>query len=420
MEKEAVPYLATFNFLFSGIGALIGWNSVLTALDYFNFSYSRNVVFVFTIPLFISTNIFSFLLYPLARYISLNMRILFGLVFMAIILILLPLVAYFYPNDNGFYFSIVLIFFLGVSNSIMQGSVFAFASMFPHQCISSYFTGTGLAGMMICLLRMLILSIFGSENYDGIVIGTISYFVISGLMLFVSITLHLIFTNSSFCKYYVGKSQCKSNGNEIIPELELMNKRVEIEGENNTNENHDNKQKKDGNNIFKKDRTFVFNVFKKIMPMPLLVFLIYVQTFMMFPGVSLKKELSGMSFSWSCTLLIFTFNVFDTIGKYITGFRALYSKKITIFLVLFRFLFYISYLLIASYKNTPIISDDWFAFLNMAVFSALNGFTTSCCMILAPETCNDDEKETTGFLMTHPLYFGIMIGSFLALPFENL
>lgn len=110
----------------------------------------------------------------------------------------------------------------------------------------------------------------------------------------------------------------------------------------------------------------------------------------------------------------------DTVGKYLSAIKSLYSKNITILLVMLRFIFFIFYLIMATRDDVYIISNDVFAFFNMALFALSNGFTTSCCMVLAPDLAENNEKETTGFLMTHPLYFGIMCGSFLALPFEKI
>ena len=109
------------------------WNSVLTALDFFETKFPYNVAFFFGIPLFVSTNIFSYLIYIVARYITLNARIVGGLLIMAIILILMPIIAVISPNDNGFYIVLILIFFLGMSNAIMQGSAVSFAAMFCMQ-----------------------------------------------------------------------------------------------------------------------------------------------------------------------------------------------------------------------------------------------------------------------------------------------
>jgi len=50
----------------------------------------------------------------------------------------------------------------------------------------------------------------------------------------------------------------------------------------------------------KNSLSFIFSVFKKILPMPLNVWLIYVQTFMVFPGVAFKNEsIFGLDNSWT-------------------------------------------------------------------------------------------------------------------------
>ena len=74
----------------------------------------------------------------------------------------------------------------------------------------------------------------------------------------------------------------------------------------------------------------------------------------------------------------------------------------------------------ATTSNAVVISADWFAFVNMFVFAATNGYGTTAAMVLAPELANKNEKETAGFIMANGLYFGMMAGSFLALVFQNI
>ena len=419
-KPDGIPSLAKINFICSGVGALIGWNSILTALDFFGSKYPFNVSFLFGIPLFISTNIFSYMIYIIAKYLSLNSRILGGLIIMCFVLIFMPIIADVSPNENGFYVSLVLIFIQGMANSIMQGSAVSFAAIFPFECLSYYFTGTGIAGMTICILRMIMLGIFGSEEEYGIMVGTIVYFTISASFLMINLVLYILFKKTDFCKYYIQLAKSHKKPNQTLELPESSGKEALLNGEksNSFEEKDDNLEI--SREVYNHDWKFILKVFWKINPLPLVVFLIYVQTFMMFPGVSLKKEMSGISKAWNSTLLIFVFNLFDTVGKYISANRNWYSRKSTYILVFLRFIFYIFYLIMASRNDIFIICDDWFAIVNMALFSLLNGYTTSCAMVLAPELVENDEKETVGFLMTHPLYLGIMIGTFLALPFEAL
>jgi hypothetical protein len=56
----------------------------------------------------------------------------------------------------------------------------------------------------------------------------------------------------------------------------------------------------------------------------------------------------------------------------------------------------------------------------MALFAFTNGYLVTVNMIQAPMNVEDEEKETAGFMMTFPLHFGILSGSFLALIFKNV
>ena len=49
------------------------------------------------------------------------------------------------------------------------------------------------------------------------------------------------------------------------------------------------------------------------------MFIIYVNTFMLFPAITFKKEFSwDLTFTWKIQILILIFNIFDTIGKYVS------------------------------------------------------------------------------------------------------
>lgn len=173
--------------------------------------------------------------------------------------------------------------------------------------------------------------------------------------------------------------------------------------------------------VQKKSQSHIWNVFKKIQPMPILVWLIYVQTFMVFPGLALQKNIVGVNVAWGSTLLVLTYNVGDFMGKYLCSFRSYYNKVSTTAMILGRFIFYISFIVILTVPNGQVINTDWFAFVNMFLFALSNGYATSAVMVLGPEQMSTkDEKETTGFIMNNGLYLGMMCGAFLALTFKNI
>lgn len=493
MNDLKVPFVAKTTFLIEGFAALIAWNSILTAFDFLHISYpDYDVAFTLTIPIFIGQTSFALLVYKISQMTSLNARIVSSLCLMSFVLVILPLIATYIHGENGFWVCAILMLIIGLGNSLMQSSGIALVSLFPPQCIIYFFTGTGLAGILVGVLRVIILKIFGDTDH-GIIIGTIIYFTISGVFLLLTIFVHFAFRRTLFCKFYIKKARSKTllHQEEIVEDIVLGPININKEIQKEINQNHtleemllknfyevdlmpyvdrpmvkcsysssfesnkpllqietkniemeilkrrgmDRKLSEDEliNNFFldasaialrphdeKNTFRFVFNVFKKIHPYPLLCWLIFVQTFLMFPGVSLKKTLSGISFSLGSTLLILVFNIFDTMGKYVADALPKPSPRGLIMIITFRFLMFPLFLLMIDRWRTPVISEDWFAILNMGLFAITHGFVVSNLMIGAPNLASDKEKETAGFIMGLPLTTGIVTGSLLAMSFTGL
>ena len=92
---------------------------------------------------------------------------------------------------------------------------------------------------------------------------------------------------------------------------------------------------------------FIYRVFKKLLPMPFNAWLIYVQTFMLFPGVALAREpIYGLEKAISFTILLIVFNLFDTIGKYMPSLVFLNVRNASL-LVWVRSLFQLDFCFIS-------------------------------------------------------------------------
>jgi hypothetical protein len=65
-----------------------------------------------------------------------------------------------------------------------------------------------------------------------------------------------------------------------------------------------------------------------------LMILILIQTFIVFPGLLISKNIDDFNQDWSCAILITIFNFCDMIGKYFSKFKL--SLKLSIILVFLR------------------------------------------------------------------------------------
>ena len=56
-------------------------------------------------------------------------------------------------------------------------------------------------------------------------------------------------------------------------------------------------------------------------PIPLLVLILYCQTYMMFPGIALKKQFDASFRDWGVAIILLCFNCGDTLGRTFGGTR---------------------------------------------------------------------------------------------------
>jgi len=84
--------LGSIAFFLVGISTLIGWNAILTALDFFqtNFSFV-NITFIVGVPYGLGLNIFGLLLVFISKYIPLKTRLIFGFLINTAFLIIMPI-----------------------------------------------------------------------------------------------------------------------------------------------------------------------------------------------------------------------------------------------------------------------------------------------------------------------------------------
>lgn len=120
--------------------------------------------------------------------------------------------------------------------------------------------------------------------------------------------------------------------------------------------------------------------------------------------------------SWFNLLILSTFNLFDSIGRYMGGVSCLLLKNSTIKIgSLLRLVFLATCLFIAfDVPPTAVFSTDWFIMLNLALFSVSNGYISTLCCVKAPMTVEGEAKGQVGGFIGICISTGIVFGSLLA------
>lgn len=307
-DPAVVTRLAKITFFLLGVASLMSWNAVLTGLDFFASKFTNyNVYFLFSIPLFIGQNIVCLFISFISKFLTLRRRIIGGQLITVALMISLPIIAFFVPTDVGFWVDMVIIFFMGCANAVLQSSGIAFASTFPFICVSLFFTGTAVAGVSINVLRIIFLGIFQTGE-DGVAYGVVCYFLISTIFAVCTVFVYACFFNSTYCKIALNEMRRKTEihiedyvENILVSPLEKdmliyeEDETTQVKSSENTtqqlaiNKDGSNNETKIDNKYAgmanqRNTVAFVWKVFKNIQPYPIMCWLIYVITFMLFPG----------------------------------------------------------------------------------------------------------------------------------------
>jgi len=370
-------------FFMQGISALLPWSSVLCTLDFYSAKFPHSDVnFTFPVAFFISSVGFNYLMVYIKRHLSLNIRVVGSLFLMLIFLILIPITAEKYSGTNtGLWVCYLLLFLVGAVNTISNATIAGLSGHFSAKCRSLHSAGTGYAALITNFIRSCILAFSSEENPSTDISAIILFYGAAAFLLIFGIVLHFIFIKSE-------ESRAKF--------------------EDQTNNDHEQNLKQQ------------WIVFKKNSFLVLAMFICNVQTFMLYPGVLFQKPLDFTNFSWTIVIICSIFNIFDTFGKYLPFIRSLLQTKVLLNTLIFRLFFFVAFIWPVVDKNVVLLSQSWFFLIMIALFGLSNGFVISSSFVMVPEKVEGEKKEVAGFVAFNAMITGIMIGTFLALPFASL
>lgn len=128
----------------------------------------------------------------------------------------------------------------------------------------------------------------------------------------------------------------------------------------------------------------LYKTAKSIFPYPVIIFANYIITFLVFPNLTINKKYDGLEFVWSSLLFLFTYNVGDTIGKFICDYRWTFNSYSLIYMFASRSYFIIVIPLMATtvFDDDSLINNYFYPYLVQLLFSITNGVVTSNCFII--------------------------------------
>jgi solute carrier family 29 (equilibrative nucleoside transporter), member 1/2/3 len=254
-------------------------------------------------------------------------------------------------------------------------------------------TGQGASGMCVCFLLIIIKIIYSKTDQDPVQ-GYTLFFYLSALVSILALLGYIAILRSPFAKYHLGT---RNQSSFIDQSFSLQ---------------------REGEHLPDADATRssvrYSTVFKKLWKSCPLIALVFIGTFIMFPGLTSILQSSAFDKSWFPLLLVTAFNVFDTIGRFGSGLLQIKGTSAFWILVISRFFLY-PFFVVHKMGFFQGIVGDCFAFSMVSILALSNGYLASLIMMKTSSCVERHEEEVASAVMTFFLMGGIFVGLHIAL-----
>lgn len=164
MEKEKTSTVVIF--FINGINALLGWNAVLAAFDFFAKSFKEYNVYSFLpVPLFAAYLLVGVSYHEISNRFKYVHLIITGNLIVNVSLVAILLISILFEQQLiGFILLLISSFFIGIGGNTSQLTFFAMINYFSQDVVSKFTVGTAVSGLLITVIRAVITGIFGSND----------------------------------------------------------------------------------------------------------------------------------------------------------------------------------------------------------------------------------------------------------------
>ncbi|CAO2829244.1 unnamed protein product [Amaranthus hypochondriacus] len=378
--------LAYIIYFILGTGYLLPWNAFITAVDYFQYLYpdcsvDRTFSVVSQLIMLITVLFLIFCFSKSHAYVRINL----GLGLFLLSLLVVPVMDVFYIKGQsglylGFYITVGAVAVSAMANGLVQASLIGSAGELPDRYIQALFCGTAGSGVLVSFLRIFTKALYPQDT-RSLRNSAFLYFIVTNIFMIICIILYNTVHKLPVIKHYTElKTQAAAANIDKQEQLSLPGRILEIIG--------------------------------KIKWYGIGVMLIYIVTLSVFPGFITEDVHSEFLGNWYGILLITIYNVFDLIGKSLTGVYLLDNANAAIAACFMRFLFYPLYL--GCLHGPRVFQTEIPVVVLTCLLGLTNGYFTSVLMILVQKPVQLQYAETAGILMALFLIVGLAIGSIVS------
>ncbi len=394
--KPQVVKSPILGFTFFGMIGLFCFNFFLQVLHFLDLSFGKDFSFYANIIYGLSNNAGQLLLIIYGSKLSFSRRVYVSCTGLAAVLVLYGIVAVCKPSVAvGMALGLILSFGLGFFNAILQSAGFGLAGICSPKCVEYFCLGQAICGLLpwpfMLMMNVIFSSLgFSTDEVNGWPSEVESATSMTSLALASFLTLLMV----PYYKYSLSRTA------EVTQAIRGLSdyKQSELVARRST-----------------------FAIIKSTAPLAISVWFVLYVTFVVFPGSLFKWSPSYTTYpkviSYA-SMLIYVFQVFDVVGRYMPAFGAVLSTKGVKLASLSRTAL-IPLFFLATY-SVSFFSHDVTRIILMAVFAASNGFVLTWAMIRGPSQVEQDERDVASYTMSFFLVNGIFCGSMTALIVDKI
>jgi len=427
-----VKLLLLFTVL--GIGALFPYNALISCIDWFEYLHPSSgddgqsaIEGKIAASELTSLTLTTLLLLPLSsrqlhvrtawttvlqKSVALpTRRIYFGFVFVILLLLILAFAS---PSTVAI---LMISFFTGVGDAIIQSGVFVLAANIHPQCTASVSLGNAIAGLAVSVLRLVTKAIWGSRSMR--VSSCLFFIVCVFFILFcIWVTTKVSKADRTCAEIEIDSTEAAQ---EDSPVLKKKPNKIEDERSHSVFHHH-----LDESNLLSIYVIAISFVWKPVFT----TFFNFFVTLALFPGAVTVIPSSGwIDSQWLPVLLITIFNAFDFLGRAVLN-DMFGMQRLSNYLLRpktehskshdsFHSMVFIPCILRIVFF--PLILklqvNDLLTCFIVSCLGLSNGFNNCACFMTGPEMVENDLKEAASLLLLLASFLGLFLGAFLGLFF---
>lgn len=315
---------------------------------------------------------------------------------------------------------IIFVAVLGLTDAVVQGSIFAQAAMYGPKYVGALMAGQGWSAIVASGLHIITKASI-DQDPEGIKRATVIFFAVGSFLVFLCMVCYLfVLDRSPVTRHFLDRA---ARVRDAKFERSL-NERAPLAYATLAPDAYHNMQhslRAPGDRLLVADDAATFDsgpeaeagaVTRKLGPMLSAVFTIFLVTLALFPGITSRFESQSEHLNktgWYVVAMVTVFDVGDLIGRLmpdkevfmnLIGDRALYVGTAL------RLLFVPAFILVIK-GHVP---NDAAQYAIMLAFAITNGYFSTLTMCRGPLRVDAHEREMAGGLMVYALTAGLTAG----------